>query len=200
MGWKWLLFSFKGRVNRAKYWAVILVPGVGAALLSILIITAVSLVGGQLNTTFSKVGNELQNQEKSISHQSSDARQIDVKTEASTNVTEIKKTNDPLVAVVAILSILIGIAAFIALPWAWLAITAKRLHDRNLSGWIQALPLAISIVAGILGATTAGNAVGLLSSLVSIGIFIICGFFKGTSGPNKYGQDPLQISSEGVVI
>lgn len=53
-----------------------------------------------------------------------------------------------------------------------IATTIKRFHDRNKSGWWM-LILLIPIIG-------------------SIWILIECGFLKGTTGANSFGEDPLQ--------
>ena len=56
--------------------------------------------------------------------------------------------------------------------WPSVAITIKRWHDRDKSGWWTAINL-IPIV-------------GLVWTLVE------CGFLRGTPGPNRFGGDPLR--------
>jgi uncharacterized membrane protein YhaH (DUF805 family) len=56
--------------------------------------------------------------------------------------------------------------------WLGLVVTVKRWHDRNKSGrWVL-----LNLVP----------VVGWLWTLVE------CGFLKGTTGPNRFGQDPLR--------
>ncbi len=62
----------------------------------------------------------------------------------------------------------LGITLALACPAFVLSI--KRAHDRNKSGWFTLL---------------------LLVPIVSLWPIIELGFFKGTSGKNKYGSDPL---------
>ena len=70
---------------------------------------------------------------------------------------------------------LAGILALLALAifaiWPSLAISVKRLHDRNHSGWLMLIAL-IPVI----------GAIWLLVSL---------GFMKGTVGRNKFGEDPF---------
>ena len=56
--------------------------------------------------------------------------------------------------------------------WISFAIQVKRWHDRNKSGWM----LLINFIPII----------GWLWAFVELG------FLKGTTGPNQYGEDPLQ--------
>ena len=51
-----------------------------------------------------------------------------------------------------------------------ITVSVKRFHDLDKSGWYYLLAL-IPFVGGLI-------------------IFVYCGFIKGTTGPNKYGDDP----------
>ena len=72
-------------------------------------------------------------------------------------------------------------------------VTTRRLHDRNFSGWWQALPLAAALPA-IAGAVLEANLLlvlaGCAAGLASLGLLIFYAL-KGTAGPNRYGPDPL---------
>ena len=57
------------------------------------------------------------------------------------------------------------------LPFAFVAVWAKRLHDLGKSGKYA----LVALVPGI----------GLMILL------IVCGFLRGTEGPNRFGPDPL---------
>jgi uncharacterized membrane protein YhaH (DUF805 family) len=68
--------------------------------------------------------------------------------------------------------IVIGLAYLAFSVWSGLALAVKRLHDRNKSGWfflIQLIPL-----------------IGTIWYLLEVLIL------KGTAGPNRFGEDPLQ--------
>ena len=65
-------------------------------------------------------------------------------------------------------------ALLVAVPllWVGLALSVKRWHDRDKSGWwvfVNLVPVF-----------------GWLWQLIE------CGFLKGTTGPNRFGQDPLR--------
>ena len=73
------------------------------------------------------------------------------------------------------------------------SVSTRRLHDRNLSGWWQALPLAATLPA-VAGAVLEANwllmLAGCAAGLASLGLLIFYAL-KGTVGPNRYGPDPL---------
>lgn len=73
-------------------------------------------------------------------------------------------------------ALLTGVASF--------AVTIRRFHDLNLSGWVY-LPFLIL------------SAVPLLGFLVWIALIVVM-CLKGTSGPNKYGEDPTNPTSAAV--
>jgi uncharacterized membrane protein YhaH (DUF805 family) len=77
------------------------------------------------------------------------------------------------VAVIAdeILGALLVLLLFASVTWMSLAVSVKRWHDRDKSGWwvfIALIPI-----------------VGLLWAIIETG------FLKGVSGRNEYGPDPL---------
>ncbi|MEM7702242.1 MAG: DUF805 domain-containing protein [Pseudomonadota bacterium] len=65
-----------------------------------------------------------------------------------------------------------------------IAVTVRRLHDRNMSGWWY---LGF-IVGGML------PFVGFLSSLA----FLVIMFLPGNDGPNRFGPDPKKLYEEDV--
>lgn len=110
--WAWLLFSFEGRINRAKFWA-----GVGVMWAVAVIIFAIA---GAVNSGF-------------------------------------------MWFIASLFSLLI--------IWPSLAVSIKRWHDRNKSGWWVLIGL-VPIIGGLWA-------------------LIETGFLAGTIGPNQYGLDPL---------
>ena len=66
--------------------------------------------------------------------------------------------------------ILIGLF-YLATLWPYLAVLAKRWHDREKSGW--------------------WTLIGLIPVVGGIWILVECGFLKGTDGSNRFGEDPL---------
>ncbi len=110
--WQELLFSFDGRINRAKFWS-----GVGAVFVGYLVIYVLFLAidSGALR---------------------------------------------------AILGLL-----YLGFIWPSLAISIKRWHDRDKSGWWVLI--------------------GIIPIIGPIWALIETGFLEGTNGPNQHGPDPL---------
>ena len=70
----------------------------------------------------------------------------------------------------AAMQAIFGLFALAAL-WPSLAVSVKRWHDRDKSGWWILISL-VPIIGGLW-------------------YLIECGFLKGTDGPNRFGADPL---------
>ena len=97
----------------------------------------------------------------------------------------------------------VGVIALFNL-WINFAVSVKRLHDRDRTGWwIVVVYLAI-IVAIVLGVATMMQPEGqreplngitviavFVVSCLMIWMFIEIGFLKGTQGPNRFGPDLL---------
>jgi uncharacterized membrane protein YhaH (DUF805 family) len=87
---------------------------------------------------------------------------------------------------------------------AILANCARRLHDRNKSAWwlllfsvlptILGLPSRLAGYSGDEGFQAAASALAVLGLPFTIWGFVEMGCLMGTTGPNKYGEDPLQAS------
>lgn len=111
--WKHYLFSFEGRVGRAKFW------------LMVLLTTVVSCAGAGINA---------------------------------------RSSGDPSYGAGSLLEL--------AMLWPNLAVSVKRWHDRDKSGWWVLI-----------------NFVPVIGWIWS---FIENGILRGTTGPNRFGADPLQ--------
>jgi uncharacterized membrane protein YhaH (DUF805 family) len=87
----------------------------------------------------------------------------------------------------------VGIIISLASIYFALAVYAKRWHDRDKSGWLSAVLIAVFVVAAILAMVAPGldTVMAIVELLVAIWFIVELGILKGTSGPNKYGPDPL---------
>jgi uncharacterized membrane protein YhaH (DUF805 family) len=96
----------------------------------------------------------------------------------------------PWVAAIAVMGLV-----YIALFISFLAISIKRLHDRNKPTWwvviFVVIPMASSILALFLGDTAIGMVLNVVQMVFSIWAFVELGCLRGTVGPNDYGEDPL---------
>src|SRR5215813_13817613 len=102
-----------------------------------------------------------------------------------------------------IFGLVISIIA-LANMWVAFALSAKRLHDRDRTGWWliwQLLTLTIAVILvvvavmvpqeqGAVWYALAGGAC-LAAFVISVWLFVQIGFLRGTQGPNRFGPDPL---------
>jgi uncharacterized membrane protein YhaH (DUF805 family) len=90
---------------------------------------------------------------------------------------------------------LIGFILLVAGTWSGLAVGVKRLHDRDKSGWwILLFWLGPSILGSWPTAAPdfgGGFILALAAGALGIWAFVELGCLRGTSGPNRYGPDPL---------
>jgi uncharacterized membrane protein YhaH (DUF805 family) len=97
---------------------------------------------------------------------------------------------------------LTGFGFILAYPAA--AVFAKRLHDRNKTGWLAALlivPMLIETVLDPAGGVTQTElvhwvyqATSAMTLLVALWFLIELGCLRGTDGDNRYGPDPLAVA------
>jgi len=170
MDWGRYLFSFEGRINRAKIWLFVLI----AIVVYIVYFSLFAFIFGGSILAMIKGG---------------PAGLI---------------AGGATIGLTAIVSLLVYLLVF----YMGLAVTAKRLHDRNKSAWwiiiFIVIPLILSWVglANTLAMMSASNAtlppanpLMTVLRLVSLGLtlwgFVELYCLRGTAGPNRYGPDPL---------
>lgn len=103
---------------------------------------------------------------------------------------------------------LVIVPVWLALFVAVLANGARRLHDRGHSAWwlvlftgvptVLTIPAELAKFSGSEGAQMLGAILVLLGLPFSIWGFVVMGCLKGTVGPNRFGEDPLQPPTEEV--
>lgn len=175
------LFSFKGRINRAKIWLFLLITIV--AYIVIGVIAGVGLDWSEFAKSFIAQAKEL-----------TPGEQLDFSKLACP-----KMIGPQSYVALAAMGVL-----FLALLYAGLAIFVKRLHDRNKSAWwlipywlvpvgLQAFAKvdAHSFFATFATMSLLDRIAYGLALLISLWVFIELYFFRGTRGENRYGPDPL---------
>ena len=107
----------------------------------------------------------------------------------------------------ALALIVLGAPIAIALYWASLAATIKRLHDRGKSGHWAWLFLGVASASAAGWLTLLFNDLSRTSTAVAFALLVLvnlglsvwwvveCGILKGTPGPNQYGEDPLDLDT-----
>lgn len=90
---------------------------------------------------------------------------------------------------------IIGLILTIVLQWSLLAVTVKRWHDRNRSGWMVLLGWPVLLTPILFIFLSENRAMPevlmwlflFIDGLVLIWIVVELGFLRGTDGPNRYG-------------
>jgi uncharacterized membrane protein YhaH (DUF805 family) len=81
---------------------------------------------------------------------------------------------------------------FLLVVWVTLALTAKRLHDRDKSAWwlllFYVVPSVLDAIGRLLGWVLILDPIG---AAIGIWALVELGFLRGTKGVNNYGPDPL---------
>ncbi|HST09779.1 MAG TPA: DUF805 domain-containing protein [Terriglobales bacterium] len=142
------LLTFRGRMNRARYWEVALILMGIAIVMGLIAVATIAMIQSRVAA--------------------------------------------------AVLVVVMSVALLaLAVPGYFIAI--KRLHDRNKSGhwlWLFSLAPAVLNLLGRLVVAQGAAQVGMVIMLASIGIsiwgFVDMACLPGTSGPNRFGPDPLQ--------
>jgi uncharacterized membrane protein YhaH (DUF805 family) len=85
--------------------------------------------------------------------------------------------------------------------WMSIALTFKRLRDRDIRGFWALVPVFLGLAIALVYRTQSAGALGEPSMLVNVlgwinvgfylWLLVQCGFGKGTPGPNRFGSDPL---------
>ena len=84
--------------------------------------------------------------------------------------------------------ILWGLAGLVMLATLlpMIAVTVRRFHDVNLSGWWYLASVLVGMIP-------------MIGWLASIAAIVIC-VWRGTKGPNKFGSDPLSPETSAEVF
>ena len=112
---------------------------------------------------------------------------------------DLDKEQPPLNSAVNVFILLLAVPSF--------AITIKRLNDRNWSHYVFWLVVIVSLpyyIAPFFGWfvddpfqwSKVEYVAWVPSLLVTVWLLIDNGFLRGTEGPNRYGPDPLQRTSD----
>ena len=98
------------------------------------------------------------------------------------------------------------VGVIVGLPMVWFYVASifasvRRLHDRGFSGWWIGASMILGGVSnaidGQMPDSPANIVLGIVSIVLSITILVML-ILRGTSGPNKYGEDPLGYVDEAV--
>jgi uncharacterized membrane protein YhaH (DUF805 family) len=170
------LFSFEGRINRAKYWYALFASS--AACLVFLSILA-SAIGGIFGTSI-----------KSI-----DVDFLDILSKLPALPFSISFRDPAPSPAVMVLFYVVGTPIFVVGMWFCAATTVKRLHDRNKSGWwivpFFIAPGLLNRLWDWLDEPTAALVVSAIAFGLTVWCMVEMLFRRGSRGPNRFGPDPL---------
>jgi uncharacterized membrane protein YhaH (DUF805 family) len=186
MDWLWFLFSFEGRINRAKFYLAGLVLLCWMIFLVFLFVVVSAAYGDfrsfGLNTGLVSLHATL-----------------DGPRSFHLDINDIFALVDPATyRALPRTDITAALAHAVVTPlflWIFLAVSVKRLHDRDKSGWWMVLFFAVPGIYKqfedrlpdtyfLLPVTTAVFA-------LTVWAFVELYFLKGTSWPNRFGPNPL---------
>lgn len=166
MDLSWLLFGFNGRINRAKYWLATF--GIlGAMIFAVITLASIGTIYGLGNGRY-------------VIDIIDISASVDVTGKGATSATSWFPQ-------------IVTIPLNLAFAFIYTAVSIKRLHDRNRSGWWM-LPFV-----GAPGLYTHfGDMLGVLAPYAGLLVFVLFfwGFIemaclRGTTGCNRFGADPL---------
>jgi uncharacterized membrane protein YhaH (DUF805 family) len=173
------LFSFGGRINRAKYWYALFASMISCGVFLAIWASALGAIFG--------VG--VESVHLNVYDIFSDPRSLPFGADfshtgpASTRI------------LTSVLFYAGGIPIFVVGMWFLAATTVKRLHDRNKSGWwivpFFVAPNLLGKVGGWLGDSYPVNFLMLVLGVLSFWGFVEMLCLRGTKGPNRFGPDPL---------
>jgi uncharacterized membrane protein YhaH (DUF805 family) len=168
MDYKWFLFSFEGRINRAKYWL--------ATLIILCWMILVLLLLAALASFFGIAGGPLAIDIIGIS-------------------ASIPFGDDDPASKASLFPQIVTIPMTFVFGWSYAAASIKRLHDRNKSGW-WVVPFIVATgvydqFADRLGGSYAAAVLGFAVFILFIWGLVEMYWVKGTNGPNRFGSDPL---------
>ncbi|UGA43635.1 DUF805 domain-containing protein [Bradyrhizobium quebecense] len=167
MDWANYLFGFKGRVNRAKFWLAALIIVCWMMFLAALVLLA-GLGGKGASFGF--------------------------------NVDDVFRAFDPdsykSLTWAGLPTLLVKTSGTALFVWVYIAVSIKRLHDRDKSGWWMVPYFAIPGLMSQFSDRLPDDsywvmAAGGIVSVLYIWGFIELAFLRGTSYPNRYGPNPL---------
>jgi uncharacterized membrane protein YhaH (DUF805 family) len=168
MDYKWFLFRFEGRINRAKYWLAMLIILCWMMFVLMLLAAIGSIFGiGDRRLAIDIIG---------IS-------------------TSFQFGDDAPLAKASLFPRIVTVPMTLVFAWCYFAASIKRLHDRNRSGWWMLPFFAVPSLHGQfedqLGDSYPAAFIGLAISIAFIWGYVEIAFLKGTNGPNRFGPDPL---------
>jgi uncharacterized membrane protein YhaH (DUF805 family) len=178
MDWVWFLLAFDGRINRAKMWLGLLVILCWMVFIALVMLGIDGMFGNPVKTLHFNVNDIFAYVDPDVLR-AAIARLRDGKEASPAHL---------------VLTFLHG-AGTLIFAWVYLAISVKRLHDRDRSGWWM---IPYFIIPGLYAQfqDRLPNSYFVLPLTFAVVIFMIWGFIDiyfllGTRWTNRFGPSPL---------
>ena len=176
VNWTWYLFSFEGRINRAKFWLSLPIL-LGWMFFIVWVMWLIMITG--LLTTRGAHGQEV----------------INVSLGTDEIMTLLGRASHLSLSSRDVVSLVGNLFGMTVLMWICLATAVKRLHDRDRSGWwivpFFVLPSFSSNIQDWLGDSIFVSPLGLAPLILGIWGFVELAFLRGTGRTNQFGPNPL---------
>ncbi len=179
MDYAWFLFDFVGRINRARFWLAVLIIACWMLFLGALAVGSAKFFGSGAVHEFGFSTGDLFR----LIHPA-----------AYPSAFETVRSSNPASAdyFIPLSFYAIGTPLFL---WVYFATAIKRLHDRNKSAWWMipffVIPVLLDQFEDRLPDSYPLLALNLAAATLWLwGVIEMC-VLKGTTGPNRYGADPV---------
>jgi uncharacterized membrane protein YhaH (DUF805 family) len=173
------LFSFKGRINRAKYWYALFASLTSCAVFLGLLALALGAIFGV----------DVKSVHVNVYDVFNDPRSLPFRADFSDTGPASTRI------LTSVLFYAGGMPIFVVGMWFLTATTLKRLHDRNKSGWwivpFFVVPKLLGNMGDWLGDSYPANFLMLILAALGIWGFVEMLLLRGTKGENRFGPDPL---------
>ncbi|MGM4894185.1 DUF805 domain-containing protein [Tardiphaga sp. 839_C3_N1_4] len=168
MGYQWLLFGFDGRINRARVWLAALIMLGLMALLGFAMFAIGKSLGMPIN---------------SFSFSTDDIFAI------------VDPASYRSMSSANLFQLIVRVVATPFFLWIYAAISIKRLHDRDRSGWwtvpFFVVPGLYNQLGGWLGDSIPAITLAIVVFIVALWGAVELYVLKGTHGDNRFGADML---------
>jgi uncharacterized membrane protein YhaH (DUF805 family) len=169
------LFSFGGRINRAKYWYAVFASSISCLVFMGIVAAAISGIFG------------------------AGVKSVDVDFDVFRHPLSLpfhaSFSNAGPNSAAALLFYAIGTPIFVVSIWFLAATTVKRLHDRNKGGWWIVPFFVAPPLLQRLWDWLDNSDLALLVSALALGLSVWCLVelfcLSGAKAPNRFGPDPL---------
>jgi uncharacterized membrane protein YhaH (DUF805 family) len=185
MDYAWFLFSFAGRINRARYWLAALVIVCWMIFLAMLVLAVAKIFGNARPASFG--------------YDVGDIFRIVDPAALRSAIGSLHRFDLAWANLVPLFFYAIGTPLFL---WCYVATSIKRLHDRDKGAWWM---VPFFVAPGLydqfgdrLGDSYPAALLGLIASVLVLWGFVEMACLKGSGGANRFGADPLAPLSPGA--